>query len=64
MKNKTFLKKIFIVALYIFLANHLTAEELTDATVELVYIPKFLPALADQVVRYCYIEMGVVDKVV
>ena len=44
MKNKTFLKKIFIVALYIFLANHLTAEELTDATVELVYIPKFLPA--------------------
>lgn len=44
MKNKTFLKKIFIFALYICLANQLTAEELADATIELVYVPKFLPA--------------------
>jgi len=44
MKNTTSLKNIFIVALCIFLANYLTAEEQADATAELVYIPKFLPA--------------------
>lgn len=44
MKNKTFLKNIFIVVLYMSLAGHLTAEELTNASVELIYTPKFLPA--------------------
>ena len=44
MKNKTFLKKILVVALYIFLTSHLTAKEQADTTVEWVYVPKFLPA--------------------